>query len=542
MAYIAPNTDIVLCKNVPLDATKAHTVYFSTPQAQWDYFYSKRFKVLNVNSYQRTMRNRLRIQCSIDEAMQCNYLYFNNSNYEQKFIYCFITGWEYINNVTTEITYKVDVMQTFFPYMNVGMCFVEREHSVQDYPTNNTVPENLEVGELVANDSGVIALTGASPCVVFYTNFLDQTGFPDFQGDYANGVMSGLAAIPKSYPTAALDFIQRVVQANKWDGVFAAYMCPFTPDANNYRDIVHQTKSIAKYGNSLDGYYPRNQKLFTYPYNMLHIQTDVDSADFDYELFRDVSNQCTFSLLATWIPEPAIALVPTNYAGYTGTTGGQYRLSLNCFPQVALNADTWKVYLAQNAASLPTKLISQAAQTAIQIGGAVATGGASLGAMALAGTGQTAVGNPIDYSQARVPDNYVNGFEVVNSASGILQSLAQIHDIRTKPPQQKGTQSAMSDWGIGYKNFIASRLSCKAEMARKIDQYFDMYGYATHEVKYPNINSRPHWNYVQTKGFMCWGDAPQPFIQEICKIFDNGITFWKNPTEIGNYSLDNSPT
>ena len=29
-------------------------------------------------------------------------------------------------------------------------------------------------------------------------------------------------------------------------------------------------------------------------------------------------------------------------------------------------------------------------------------------------------------------------------------------------------------------------------------------------------------------------------MKNICKIFDNGITFWKNGNEIGNYSLDNS--
>ena len=29
-------------------------------------------------------------------------------------------------------------------------------------------------------------------------------------------------------------------------------------------------------------------------------------------------------------------------------------------------------------------------------------------------------------------------------------------------------------------------------------------------------------------------------VRKICSIYDSGITFWKNPSEVGNYSLDNS--
>ena len=35
----------------------------------------------------------------------------------------------------------------------------------------------------------------------------------------------------------------------------------------------------------------------------------------------------------------------------------------------------------------------------------------------------------------------------------------------------------------------------------------------------------------------------QPMIQlkNVSKIYDNGITFWKNPAEVGHYELDNRP-
>ena len=71
MPLIMPNSDIVLCKNVPLDAGYDHTVTFSSQAAQLAYFYSKAFKVIHANSYQRAMKNRLRIECTMEEAVQC---------------------------------------------------------------------------------------------------------------------------------------------------------------------------------------------------------------------------------------------------------------------------------------------------------------------------------------------------------------------------------------------------------------------------------------------------------------------------------------
>ena len=75
-----------------------------------------------------------------------------------------------------------------------------------------------------------------------------------------------------------------------------------------------------------------------------------------------------------------------------------------------------------------------------------------------------------------------------------------------------------------------------------IDDYFNMYGYAVKRVKHPNFSSRPHWNYVKTVGCYLIGDVPADDAKKLCSIYDHGITFWKNGDEIGNYSLDNSPT
>ena len=512
MAYIAPNTWITLCRDIPLDSSYDHTVTFASEAAQKAYFISKKYVELGLNSYQRVLKNKLRIACTMEQAIQCNYLYFSNDNFENKWFYAFITGWEYVNNATTEITYEIDVFQTFWFDVHLLKVFVEREHDNTDTIWSNTVPENVELGEYVSNYETAITPSNTGLCIVFYTTFTydAQTGtFDKFKGgdQLVGGVFAGLNVIYKTSVADAQDFYEAVVNANQNDGIVACYMCPFIPTT---WDVTLERKQYSKLPGTLDGYTPKNNKLYSYPYCLLHIQTDVQGADFRYEFFKDAGNQCNFYLRECLIPQPSISLIPSDYAGRTALNGGEFRLTLSEFPQVALNADVFKVYLAQNAASLPTKALSSALQAGVSAGLAPKASGMIMGA--------------------------------INFASEIANTLAQLHDISTKPPQQNGTQTSMADFGMGYKNFMLERLSIRAEYARIIDDYFDMFGYATKRVKQPNITGRPYWNYVKTIGCTVDGiDIPDPFLQEMNNAFNKGITFWHNPANVGNYSLDNRP-
>ena len=81
----------------------------------------------------------------------------------------------------------------------------------------------------------------------------------------------------------------------------------------------------------------------------------------------------------------------------------------------------------------------------------------------------------------------------------------------------------------------------RPEFVDIIDDYFSMFGYSCHRVKAPNISARPSWNYIKTRGCSIRENIPALDAESISKIFDNGITFWKSGSYIGNYSLDNDP-
>ena len=515
-----PSTEIVICKNVPLDNSYDHQLTFASQQAQLAYFMTKAYRTLQYNSYQRVMTNRLRIQIPISDAMDCNYLFFTNQAHNEKTIYAFITGWEYVNEVTTEITYEIDVFQTFWFDVNIKPSFVEREHSLTDVIGGNTVPETLEQGEYIVDGISAFEpydianiVNGGVASAIFYCTFTEDTSttppsYPSFTGGMANYCYTGLVPIKKNSIAEIQTFLSNVQSAAKIDGIIAAYMCPFEPLTY---DTISWEFNMYKHTTSLAGYVPKNKKLFTYPYNVLRVRTDSDSTIYRWEFFRTAYAQ--FTMEGYIVPDPVLTLIPKNYNSATDRNYCiENRLTLKEFPQVAFDADVWKVYFAQHGASLVTSMIGDG----ISAGAGIAS----------------AIG-------AKTPSAVLGA---ASSLTNIAKSVAQIYEIQKRPPELKGTQTSLADYAIGAKKFYADNLCIRPEYARIIDEYFSMFGYATHRVKVPNITGRPYWNYVKTHGIVLdIANAPQPYIQKMMDCFNRGITFWHDPANVGNYSLDNSP-
>ena len=112
--YIQPQTNIRILQNVPLDTTYVHTIYFSSASAQQTYFASKQKYNLSSYTYQRVNNGIARVGIKADSLYDCNYMMFQNTAYGSKWFYAFITSVEFVNNECSEITFELDVMQTWF--------------------------------------------------------------------------------------------------------------------------------------------------------------------------------------------------------------------------------------------------------------------------------------------------------------------------------------------------------------------------------------------------------------------------------------------
>ena len=562
-----PTTAICLCRDVPLDSSYDHQVTFVSQQAQASYFYSKIYKRLQDNTYQRVMNNRLRIQCTIAEAMACNYLFFSNNSHDNKTIYAFITGWEYVNEVTTEITYEIDVFQTFWFDVRLLNVFVEREHSLTDNIGDNLVEEGLATGEYMLD--GYVADEYADDiAIVFWCTFTSayvdpSTGnpvpwdtpggqwvFTPCTGYYQNRTFNGLCPMAFRNTTTGAQQIASWLSAvtpTNYDKILSCVMMPrasilYADDTlDSYFVDISKTTHYS-YLRRSDGQQIKNKKLYTSPYTLLYVTAfNGVNATYAYEYFNypDFPDVVQFNIIGDVSPDPSQCAIPIAYKGVE--INADEMITLTGFPQVSWNQDAFKAWLAQNASNI--------ASVAIGVAGAVATGGASLAAMA---SPQPVYNDSM--GKYRVFAQQANSkLDLGAYAGAAASSMPVVSGITSllvggvmawkTAPQARGNNGkylmhkAMLDhFGFYNKHIIP-------EYVTIIDDYFNLFGYATRKVKQPNITGRPYWNYVKTIGSTV--DAlgiPDPYLQTMNKAFNNGITFWHNPNNVGNYALDNRPT
>lgn len=527
---IAPNTDIILLKGVPLDNSYKHTLYFANTTAQYNHFNTTNYgqKRFTQQTYQRVNKNLLRIQVNAEEINDYNYMMFRNTNHGSKWFYAFINKREYVNDVTTEVTYEIDDMQTYFIGSSLPYCFVEREHTLTDVAGDNILPEPIELGEYCYADFDKISADFDDQVIIAMITDDGSVTTPHSYGNVYSGCTLYYAFANDSSALALLkttldDYIQQP------DQVVCLYTCPkclFVPE------YISGTQTPASYGiipdqspqvfdisipnivttgtnrDSFQGYLPKNKKLYTYPYTYLKIDNNNgDTLALRYEFFNNYSQLPAVRCYGSFIPPVSVVLKPLGYKGTLRSTI-TYRmdtsesLALNGYPLCSWNVDTFRAWLAQNLVPMAVKSAS-----------AITAGLVS--------------GNPI-----------ISGV-AVSQLGGVI---SQSYSASILADQSKGSiNSGNPNYMNGVQTFYIMRAYITKNYAQMIDDFFSTYGYACNQIKQPNISARPHWNYVKTHDIKLKSDGPSEAISHIEEMFNSGITFWKNASEVGNYQYDNSP-
>ena len=493
---IAPNTNIRILSDVPLNSLYKNTLYFDNLSNQLSYFIGKTKYNLEEQSYQRVNNGVCRIGIKNDDLYNCNYMMFQNSNFGNKWFFAFINSSEYISNTVSEIHFEIDVIQSWFFDFTLQRCFIEREHSITDEIGDNIVGEEINVGNIVAND--LISTDFFDSYLALISTSYDPDGDA---GGYQGGLFSGLSyvAAPINTPEGVAklkDFLKKATEANKADSIVSIVVIPSDFYTTAETPSV-QVQTIDK-PTDLNGYTPKNNKLFTYPYCYLACDCGNNAAIYRYELFD--SDNCQFSLNGCVTTNPQIQLVPVNYNG--AEFNYIEKLIMEGFPQIGYSIDSYRAWVAQNSTS-----------TAI-----------SATTAALGVTASLATGNPIAAAMS------------ISAAANVVNQVAVAE---TRPPQARGSNGGTIEVATRTKNFWFRHMSVTAQYAKIIDDYFTVYGYAQNIVKIPNINARPEWNYTKTRDCIITGSIPGEDSRKICEIFNAGITFWKNPDNIGQYQLTN---
>ena len=534
---VRPDSVVRFYSGIPFDSTYVHTLWFNDVTAQNNYFHNgtrHKFEVGNM-SYQRVNRGVMRVEIPADDLYDCNYMAFRNTKYSGKWFYAFITMVEYVNDKTASVTYEIDDVQTWLFDVEMKECYVEREHSASDAIGDNILPEPVEVGEYVDSDGETVRpnTVPSGYCVIVLVAD-EQTGI---NGGIYNGVYCGadIYAYNSTDTDSLKAFLNDYIQQP--DAILSLYMCPafllptiptggkrITPlDTavinNGYAYNCKMTNATDKFGN----YLPKNKKLYTYPYNYLRVDNNSgQSLALRYEFFKTLTpNTCPIKVYGTVIPPVKVMARPMDYKGHQGSDitpisnlfGSTAEcITLENYPQCAWGVDSYASWLAQNSVPIALNLFTGAASTAISTVAHPIT--------------PSSVGRGISHGI----NTFVDIFKEAYSASIIADQC------------RGNIASGNVNMAVGTQDFYAWRCHITEDYARMIDHFFTVFGYSCKKVKVPNRNSRPKWNYVKTAQCNLIGSAPSDAIRHLCEIYNNGITFWKNASEVGNYSLNNSPS
>lgn len=572
---IVPNSEVYILKNVPLEPSFDHTIWFDSPEQQATAFttYALAF-YFNKVSYQRYPRPYITLDKTADDLFNCNYMMFRNTAYGTKWFYAFITQIEYISNTTSRIYYTIDPMQTYLFDVKVGECFVEREHAMTDAIGDNLNPESFELGEYVYDadyfpniflkTNYVICILATWKAVYEDNHWIIKDASTGGVGGVDSGIYTGLTKNLCEYDPAnykacvekANAIIEAATKANKADGIVSITMYPkFFMNWSITGDLAtglvpHTVDSIPAFTGTFDGYKPKNNKLYTAPFCGVYVDNlQGNAANYAYEYFKD--RKPVFNIVGAVNGNLECASIPANYKGLP--TNFQESLIMGGFPQCAWNVDTFKAWIAQNKYAIAAGVANTVVSTAARVGAAVATGGLSEIAAAPAAAGTNVIPFPNAYqpptgggSGGGITGAAINGGANILNATANL--VAQVTTASTQPNHARGQQSSSVFCAMGYQGFHYMPYRIQGQFAKIIDDFFSMYGYKTNRLKVPNRNGRKAWNYVKTCGCNLTGSAPADVTESLVHIYDRGITFWRcidlsagNPfTRVGDYSLDNS--
>lgn len=557
MTYIQPDSIIDLYSGIPLDRDYNDTVYFATSSAQTKYFDETNHLVQRLTevSYVRKSKNTIRFTPNNwSNVIHCNYLRFSNTRFENKWFYAFINKCEYINNSTCEITFSIDVMQTWFFGENgqtgIKKSFVIRQHDQYDAIGNNIEPEPIELSEYIS--SGVYSKLGANS-VGFVVAIVDTN--QQTTGGITGGVYSGATLYYYTSPQAINDKINQYLQHP--DSVLAVYTVPAL-GLNNGTDITNYQgaqSDIVISGVAPDqpldgGYKPRNNKCYTYPYTFLRVfNYEGNYADFRFEFFKDKPHFKIVSCIAQPVKS---VLMPTDYKqnNSDGTPYATEGVSISSYPVCSWNSDTYATWVAQN--SVPMNNLTRAQEDKITTRNIATRQGQLLdiGSGLVGGALSLLLNMPVT-GLGKALGGFENALssEISNNAQNKISNI----DFNTSMQNAKYSASVQADTihgtigsgntalALGRPGFYSVRMYQPITALRRIDSYFDMYGYAVNKLDSVNLKARPHWTYCRVSDIQLSNlTMPSDELSQIKAIFENGIRFWVKMNEVGDFNLDNS--
>lgn len=427
------------------------------------------------------------------------------------------------------------------------------------------VYQGLDLRVYTPDNAGLYALQWA-------LNFIPATGGPE--------AIANITMYPLNFLPPGVDFNNNSITFTSYDyrssffsrvsALEAIKRVKFNSAGDpRYENIAIKVDSQVVF----DGYVPKNKKLYTYPYNyFVCTNQEGDMQEFKYEFFDPVVGQM-FGFIPDYGINPSIMCSPYGYKEkYTPEQLTLYRDNIN---EITARPNLMYAMYVRNfprsgwaTSDLLPKIVQMGMSAAMSAASGVPVDYKIPGYSG--GETKVGYGNKIEESLMATPTysgfaydptgKYVKqlpgsvshkGQEAVEGQitvgsnpeiQSILKSLQ--NSMATKPDIYSKIGEPNSMFTVGGIDFIFRQVFLDKHYAESVDNFFTKYGYQVNRLKVPAIytSPRPHWNYIKTSDFVVYGSIPSDHADKIAEIYNNGITFWSNASEIGNYTLDNQPS
>ena len=538
------NSKILLVKNIHID--RQYTNVLSYTEAQMLELCQANLVAQADNYSFLRPTGSIMAGFTYTQCLQANYIAFQNPDYSNKWFFAWIDDVIYKGDKNTEITFTIDAWSTWFDKWQKKTCFINRQHVNDDTIGLHTIPENLDVGEVIqesitedlayGNDFGYwIAVasnwkikdgsTGTETLEsnkgtqnsgitvydntvfgtqLFFFNITELSSFTDLVLLLLRTNVDGhIEDVENIFilPDVAIEQSKLTQHTASVGGQnFSFYTMGYDLTPKKFNTEINKITSFSDYT-------PNNNKCFVYPYNYLFVSNNQGSNNiYKYEDFN--TENCIFENQFSIAIGGSGRIVPKNYKGMA--TNDDESLALGKYPTCAWSSDAFTNWLTQNSVNMAVSL----GLTAGAIAGTIATGGAT--APALAGA-------------------------VMSVAGNIGNTIGQFYQASLLPNINGGQANGDVIWACNRNMFSFRQMRVKTEYLKIIDDYFTRFGYAIKSLEMPNITGRMYWNYVEIGASeeIGYGEVPSKFMDTINNACRRGVTIWHNHANIGNYSLDN---
>lgn len=541
------NSKILLVKNIHID--RQYTNVLSYKEAQMLELCQANLVAQADNYSFLRPTGSIMAGFTYSQCLQANYIAFQNPDYSNKWFFAWIDDVIYKGEKNTEITFTVDAWSTWFDKWQKKTCFINRQHTNDDTIGLHTVPENLDVGEVIqesitedlayGNDVGYwIAVAsnweikdGSSGAelleidkgtqyagITVYDNTVFGTQLFFFKITSLSSFTDLVSLLLRTNADKHIEDVQNIfilpdvaINVSKLtqhtakvisdENTFSFYTMDYDLTPEKFNTVIDKITDFSDYT-------PKNNKCFVYPYNYLFVSNNQGSNNiYKYEDFN--TETCVFENQFSIAIGGSGRIVPKNYKGMA--TNDDEALALGKYPTCAWSSDAFTNWLTQNSVNMAVSL----GLTAGAVATTIATGGAT--APVLAGA-------------------------VMSVAGNIGNTIGQFYQASLLPNINGGQANGDVIWACNRNVFSFRQMRVKTEYLKIIDDYFTRFGYAVKSLAMPNITGRRYWNYVEIGASeeIGYGEVPAKYMDTINNACRRGVTIWHNHTNVGNYSLNNT--